>query len=110
MGLPGPVDLAPVVSDEGLAVDLVDVFPDDNRVPAVLPVDHYLHPLRAGLGVLDLRELLGLAELEPVGLGMVVDDSAPAVDADHRNDAVLLVGEREYLSRERVEPILIGDD
>jgi hypothetical protein len=58
VGLPRPVKAAP-----RRTVNLVQILPHDDRVIAVLAVDHNLHPYRAGLRAFDRLHLLGAPKL-----------------------------------------------
>ena len=93
------------------AVHFVEVLADPDRLLAVLAVNDALDPFGAGLGVfIGLNHVGGGDELEPIGLGVVVDDAGPAVDADDGNNAAALVLEGVDFLGEGVEAMLIGDD
>ena len=81
-----------------VALALCHVLGDDNRVRTVFAVDR----ARTGFVI--------LLEIHAVELRVVVDDPRPAVNADHRNNAVVAVRERVQLAGEWVKPILLRDD
>ena len=98
---------------EWLAVDFVQVLANHGRVRAVLSIDDGFHPFRALLVPVQFTgfdPVVELTEFDTVKVRVLVDDPRPAIDADHGNDAVLLVRIGEDFLDERVQVVLIRDD
>ena len=51
-----------------------------------------------------------LLKVHAIKLLVFIDDTGPAINAHHRNDAVLLVREGVNFFRPRIKAVLVGDD
>ncbi|CTX18312.1 Uncharacterised protein [Escherichia coli] len=98
MRLPRPRDFSAFASFEWFAAAFIHPFGNADRMITVLAVN----PACTGFIV--------LLKVHAIKLLVFIDDAGPAINAHHRNDAVLLIREGVNFFRPRIKAVLVGDD
>ncbi|CTU97524.1 Uncharacterised protein [Escherichia coli] len=98
MRLPRPRDFSAFAGFEWFAAAFIHPFGNADRMITVLAVN----PACTGFIV--------LLKVHAIKLLVFIDDAGPAINAHHRNDAVLLVREGVNFFRPRIKAVLVGDD
>lgn len=98
MRLPRPRDFSAFAGFEWFAAAFIHPLGNADRMIAVFAVN----PACAGFVV--------LFKVHAVKLLVFVDDAGPAINAHHRNDAILLIREGVNFFRPRIKAVLVGDD
>ncbi len=98
MRLPRPRDFSAFAGFEWFAAAFIHPFGNADRMITVLAVN----PACTGFIV--------LLKVHAIKLLVFIDDAGPAINAHHRNDAVLLIREGVNFFRPRIKAVLVGDD
>ncbi|CAM7108960.1 hypothetical protein ESCOCK369M_24095 [Escherichia coli] len=98
MRLPRPRDFSAFAGFEWFAAAFIHPFGNADRMITVLAVN----PACTGFIV--------LLKVHAIKLLVFIDDAGPAINAHHRNNAVLLIREGVNFFRPRIKAVLVGDD
>ncbi|GDF15920.1 hypothetical protein BvCmsKKNP010_00101 [Escherichia coli] len=98
MRLPRPRDFSAFAGFEWFAAAFIHPFGNADRMITVLAVN----PACTGFIV--------LFKVHAIKLLVFIDDAGPAINAHHRNNAVLLIREGVNFFRPRIKAVLVGDD
>lgn len=98
MRLPRSGDFSAFAGFEWCAATFIHPLGNADRVIAIFAVN----PACTGLIV--------LLKVHAIKLLVFIDNAGPAINANHRNDAVLLVREGVNFFRPGIKAVLVGDD